>query len=93
MADYSAMKSYLGKYYLHYSTFSLNSVKSMAAVIRHLAPDTPPEDISSGLDDFGFNVISVGPVTATQTARGGQTHVESFHPFLVILTFWRLNVF
>jgi hypothetical protein len=39
MADYSAMKSYLEKNDLHYSTFSPNSEKPMKAVIRHLPSD------------------------------------------------------
>jgi hypothetical protein len=45
MADYSAIKSYLEKYNLHYFTFSPYSEKPMKAVILHLPPDTPAEDI------------------------------------------------
>jgi hypothetical protein len=39
------MKSYHEKNNLHYFTFSLNSEKPMKAVICHLPPDTPAEDI------------------------------------------------
>jgi hypothetical protein len=53
------MKSYLEKHNLHYFTFSPNSEKSIEAVIRHLPPDTPAEDISNSLEDVGFNVINV----------------------------------
>jgi hypothetical protein len=47
MTDYSAMKSYLEKNNLQYFAFSPNSEKPLKAVIRHLPPDTPAEDISS----------------------------------------------
>jgi hypothetical protein len=46
MADYSAMKSYLEKNNLQYFTFSPNSEKPIKAVIHHLHPDMPIEDIS-----------------------------------------------
>jgi hypothetical protein len=55
MADYSAMKSYLGKNNLQYFTFSRNSEKPIKAAIRHLPPDTPAEDISNSLENLGFN--------------------------------------
>jgi hypothetical protein len=64
MVDYSAMKSYLEKNNLHYFTFSTNSEKRIKAVICHLPPDTPVEDISNSLDDSGFNVINVKQMTA-----------------------------
>jgi hypothetical protein len=51
MVDYSAMKSYLEKNNLHYFTFSPNSGKPIKAVIRHLPPDTPAEDIPNSLED------------------------------------------
>jgi hypothetical protein len=36
-----------------------NSEKPIKAVIRHLPPDTPAEDISNSLENLGFNVISM----------------------------------
>jgi hypothetical protein len=86
MADCSAMKSYLQKCNLHYFTFTPNSQKPVKAVIRHLPPGTPAEDISDSLEDLGFNVINVRQMTATQTASNGQTHVEQHPLFLVALT-------
>jgi hypothetical protein len=35
-ADYSALKSYLDKYYFHYFIYSPNSEKPIEAVINHL---------------------------------------------------------
>jgi hypothetical protein len=49
MADYSAIKFYLEKNNLHYFTFSSNSEKPLKAVIPHVPPDTPAEDISNSL--------------------------------------------
>jgi hypothetical protein len=49
MTEYSAMKSYLQKNNLHYFTFSPNFEKPIKAVIRHLPPDTPAEDILTAL--------------------------------------------
>jgi hypothetical protein len=65
MTDYSAMKSYLEKNNLHHSTFSPDSKKPIKAVIHHLPPDTPAEDISNGLEDLVFNVINMRQMMAT----------------------------
>jgi hypothetical protein len=56
-ADYSAIKSYLEKNNLQYFTFSPNSEKPIKAVICHLPPDLPAEDISNSLEGLGFNII------------------------------------
>jgi hypothetical protein len=45
------MKSYLEENNFHYFTFSPKSEKPTKAVIRHLPPDMPAEDISSGLEN------------------------------------------
>jgi hypothetical protein len=34
----------------------------------------PAEGISSSLEDFGFNIINMRQMTATQRAPNGQTH-------------------
>jgi hypothetical protein len=39
--------------------FSPNSEKSIKAIICHLPPDIPEENISNSLEDLGCNVISV----------------------------------
>jgi hypothetical protein len=82
------MKSYLEKYEynLRYFTFSPNSEKPMKAVIYHLSPGIPAEDISNSLEDLGYNIINVRQMTTILTARKGQTHVEPLPLFLVTLT-------
>jgi hypothetical protein len=74
MADYSAMKLYPVKNNLQHFTFSPNYEKPIKAVIRHLPPDTPAEDISNSVEELGFNVINVRQMTTTQRAPIGQTH-------------------
>jgi hypothetical protein len=86
MADYLAMKDYLEKHNLHYFIFSPNSEKPIKAVICHLPPDTPVEDVSNSLEDLGFNVISVRQLTTNRRAPNGQTHVETLPLYLVTLT-------
>jgi hypothetical protein len=80
------MKSYLEKNNLHYFSFSPNSEMLIKAVIRHLPPNTPAEDISDSLEDSGFNVINVWQTTATRIATNGQTHVDALPLVLVTLT-------
>jgi hypothetical protein len=65
MADYSAMKSYLKRNSLHYSTFSLNSKKPIKVVIFHLPPDMSVENISNSLEDLEFDVNNVRQMTTT----------------------------
>jgi hypothetical protein len=86
MAKYSAMKSYLEKNNLQYFTFSTNSEKPIKAVIRHLPPDTPAEDISNSLEGLAFNIINVRQLTTNRRARNGKTYVENLPLFLVTLT-------
>jgi hypothetical protein len=86
MTDYSATKSYLEKNNLHSFTFSPNSKKPIKAVICHLPPDIPAEDISKSLEDLGCNIINVRQMMATQTAPNGQTHMEPLPLFLATLT-------
>jgi hypothetical protein len=84
--DYSAMKSYLEKNNLQYFTFSPNPEKLIKAVIRHLPPDTPAEDISNSLENLGFKMINVRQLTTNRRAQYGQTSVENLPLFLVTLT-------
>jgi hypothetical protein len=82
VANCSAMNSHLEKNNLRYFTFSPKSEKPIKAVIRHLPPDTSAEEISSSLEDLGFNVIIVRQMKATRRAPNGQTHVETFCSWL-----------
>jgi hypothetical protein len=57
------MKFYLEKNNFHYFTFSPDSEKHIKAVIRHFPLDiVPAEDISSSLENLGFNVINLRQV-------------------------------
>jgi hypothetical protein len=85
MADYSAMKFYLEKSNPQYFTFSPNSEKPSNAVIRRLPPDTLADDISSSLEDLGFNVINVRRLTTNRGPPNGQTHMETLPLILVTL--------
>jgi hypothetical protein len=86
MEDYSAIESYLVGNNLHYFTFSPISEKPMKAVIHHLPPDMSAEDISSSFEDFGFKVMNVRQMTATQRAPNGQTQAVPLPLFLVTIT-------
>jgi hypothetical protein len=59
MTDYSAKKFYLEKNNLHYFIFPRNFERPMKAVILHVPPNTPAENISNSLEDLGFSVIKV----------------------------------
>jgi hypothetical protein len=83
MADYSAIKSSPEKNDLHCFTFFPNSEKPTNAVIRHIPPATPAEDISNSPDEVGVNAINVRQMAANRSAPKGQTHVETTPIFLV----------
>jgi hypothetical protein len=80
MADYSAIRTYFDSHKLSYYTFYAKSEKPIKAVIRHLRIDTPAEDISNGLLDLGFDVISVKQMTTTRSSESGrkQTNLPPF---------------
>jgi hypothetical protein len=59
MADFSAICSRYESNNLPYFTFYLKSQKPIKAVVQHLRVSTPAEDISDGLVNLGFDVISV----------------------------------
>jgi hemin uptake protein HemP len=82
---YSAIESYLEKNNLQYFTSTPNSEKPIKAVIRHLLPDTPAEDISNSLESLGFRVINMRQLTTNRRAPNRQTHLESLPLFLVTL--------
>jgi hypothetical protein len=80
------MEIQTGEQYFHHFTFSPNSEKPTKAVIHHLPPDMPAEDISSSLEDLDFNVFNVRQMTATQTGPNGQIHMEPLPLLLITLT-------
>jgi hypothetical protein len=71
------MKSYLEKNNLHYFIFSKNSEKPIKEAIHHLPPDTPVEDISSSLDDLGFNVTNMRQMSHSKSTQQPNPHGNS----------------
>jgi hypothetical protein len=65
MADFQSIKSHFDANNLSYYTFYPKVEKPMTAVVSHLPHNTPVEDISDGLVNLGFDVISVKQMTAT----------------------------
>jgi hypothetical protein len=72
---------------LNYFTFypNLRNVSKLS-VIRHLPIDTPAEDISNGLQDLGYSVLSVKQMTASRPSLEGGNYTSNLPLFLVILT-------
>jgi hypothetical protein len=63
MADFLAIKSHFEGNNLSFFTFYPKSEKPIKAVICHLPPNTPAEDICDGLVSLGFDVVSVKLMT------------------------------
>jgi hypothetical protein len=76
MSDYSVIRTYFDSKGLNYYTFYPKSEKPIKAVIRHLPTDTPAEDISNGLVDLGFDVVSVKQMTSTRSSEGERVQVN-----------------
>jgi hypothetical protein len=58
MADFSTVRYYLETNNLAYFTFYLKSLKPINAVIRHLPPNTPAEDMSEGLVNLVLTLLA-----------------------------------
>jgi hypothetical protein len=66
MEDFEAVKSHFSNNNLSYYSFYPRFQKPIKAVTRHLPPNTPVENISDGLVNRGFDVISVKQMTTTR---------------------------
>jgi hypothetical protein len=64
--DVCAIRVYHEANNLNYFTFHPKSEKPIMAVIRNLPIQTPSEDISKGLEELGYSIISVKQVTASR---------------------------
>jgi hypothetical protein len=84
MVDYLAVKAYFEQHFLSYFTFYPKSEKPIKAVLRHLPSNTPAQDISDGLVDLGFDVVSVKQMSSTRRSPDGSKPV-SLPLFLVTL--------
>jgi hypothetical protein len=86
MADFEAVKSYISNNNLSYFSFFPKSQKPIKAIMRHLPPDTPAEDICEGLVNLGFDVLSVKQMTTTRRSSSDETATtRNLHLFLVTL--------
>jgi hypothetical protein len=70
---------------LSYYTFYPKPEKPIKAVISHLPHDTPAEDISDGLVNLGFEVVTVKQMTNTSRSPPEKSNVINLPLFLVTL--------
>jgi DNA primase len=81
MEDFSAIRKYLESKNLSYFTFFQKSEKPIKAVIRHLPTNTPNQDISDGLMDLSFDIISVKQMSSTRRSPSEKTLPKNQPPF------------
>jgi hypothetical protein len=85
MAVFQSIKSHFENKHISYYSFYPKSEKHIKALIRHLAHDTPAEDISDGLVSLGFDVISVKRMKTTRRSPPEESKVINLFLFLVTL--------
>jgi hypothetical protein len=85
LVDFHSIKSFFDTQHMTYFTFSPKSDKPIKAVIRHLPLNTPVEDISNGLVDLGYDVISVKQMTTTRWQTPEHQKITNLQLFLVTL--------
>jgi hypothetical protein len=84
IVDFQSVKSHFDANNLSCS-FYPKSDKSMKAVIRHLPHNTPADDISDGLVNLGFDVMSVKQMTATRRSSSDGSAIINLPLFLITL--------
>jgi hypothetical protein len=84
MADFSAIPSHFESNNLPYFTYP-KSQKPVKSVIRHPPVSTPADDISDGLVNLGFDVISVKQMSATRRSPAEGTTIVNIPIFLITL--------
>jgi hypothetical protein len=85
IADLEAAKSHFINNNLSYYSFSPKSQKPVKAVIRHLPNNTPAEDISEGLMNLGFDVVSVKQMTTNRQSPSDERTNRNLSLFLINL--------
>jgi len=83
MRDYSDVMRRLNQNKLHCFTFHPKLHETVKASIRHLAGDTPAEDISNELVALGFSVINICQMTASRPLPHGGSKTVNLPLFLV----------
>jgi hypothetical protein len=84
MVDCQAVKSSFDKKSLSYYAFYPKAEKPIKAVLRHLPNNTPAQDISDGLVDLGFDVISAKQMSSARRSLNGSKPI-TLPLFLVTL--------
>jgi PAX-interacting protein 1 len=85
MADFSTIKSFfLSKKFAFY-TFFPKSQKPIKAVIRHLSPNTPAEEICEALVELGFDTISVRQMTTTRRSPSQDSEHSNLPLYFITL--------
>jgi hypothetical protein len=85
MAEFSAIRKHLENNNLSYFTFFPKSEKPIKAVVRHLPSDTPAQDITDGLVDLGFDIISVRQMSASRRSTSEGSVPQNLPLFLITL--------
>jgi hypothetical protein len=85
MEDFLTIRKYLEGKNLSYFTFFHKSEKPIKAVRRHLHLNTPAQDISDGLTDLGFDIISVKQMTSTRRSPSEGSVPRNLPLFLITL--------
>jgi hypothetical protein len=85
MEDFSAIRKYLEGKNLSYFTFFHTSEKPIKAVIRHLPSNAPAQDISDGLMDLAFDIISIKQMTTNRRSPPEEPKILNLPLFLVTL--------
>jgi hypothetical protein len=78
MTDFEAVKSYFSTHNLSFYSFFPKSLKPVKAVLRYLPLNTPAEDISDGLINLGFDVVSVKQLITCRSSSEGTRNLPLF---------------
>jgi hypothetical protein len=85
LADFAAVKSHLESQSLSFFTFFPKSQKPIKAVIRHLPINCTAQDISEGLTDLGFDILSVKQMTSTRRSQSEGIETRNLPLYLITL--------
>jgi hypothetical protein len=85
MADFSVIRYHFESNNLPYFTFYPKSRKPIKAVVRHLPDSAPAEEISDGLMNLYFDIISVKQMSTTRRSPAEGMTTVNIPLFLITL--------
>jgi hypothetical protein len=85
MADFEATKYHFNNNNFSYYSFFLKTQKPIKAEIRHFALNTPAEDISEGLLNLAFDIVSGKQMTIARRSLSDETTTWNLPLFLITL--------